>query len=154
MATINKERIISKDGGSIEVNYYFDNNDCSTTKVGAKSDSLWLTVETNQTGSKFIISATSNNNIERYGYITPTYNGSECTKKKIKVRQLGSGVTPSGFLATLIIDGLDNGDRADIDWGDNSEPTVIYGSDTVYHTYQSDELFTVTITAVGYDIER
>ena len=75
-------------------------------------------------------------------------------KKKIKVRQLGSGVTPSGFLATLIIDGLDNGDRADIDWGDNSEPTVIYGSDTVYHTYQSDELFTVTITAVGYDIKR
>ena len=43
MATINKE--ISKDGGSIEVNYRFNNNDCSTTKVGAKSDSLWLTVE-------------------------------------------------------------------------------------------------------------
>jgi hypothetical protein len=131
-------------GGEKQIEYTVN---CADAVVNAITSASWLQVSVDST--MFTITASENTSGDRRAYIIPTLNGEYCDTTANKLSVFQKGVS-TGCSVTLVITGLENKDKATIDWGDETT-SENKRNGTYRHRYTSGDEHTVTVTAEGYD---
>ena len=139
-----KELSFDVTGGEKRIEYTVN---CDNAEIGAVASASWVQVSVSS--SLFTITVSENTSADRRAYIIPTLNGEYCDTTANKLSVFQKGVS-TGCSVTLVITGLENKDKATIDWGDETT-SEDKRNGTYRHRYTSGDEHTFTVTAEGYD---